>query len=92
MVVRVEGIKCLSLLDTCSGNSYASAALIDFLHKRSSGKEVRHVEMMLSSVAKEMELSTVCAEDVNGESAMDVWLLKLTKESCCLWTTHIMKS
>ena len=93
VVVSVEGVKCRALLDTGSGNSYALAALIDLLPKRGIRKEVRHVEMMLGSVTKEMELSTVHVEDVNGEFGMDVCVsLKLTKESCCLWTTHIMKN
>ena len=79
VVVSVEGVKCRALLDTGSGNSYALAALIDLLPKRSSRKEVRHVEMMLSSVTKEMELSTVRVEDVSGEFSMDVCVAKVDK-------------
>ena len=79
VVVSVEGVKCRALLDTGSGNSYASAALIDLLPKRGIRKEVRHVEMMLGSVTKEMELSTVHVEDVNGEFGMDVCVTKVDK-------------
>jgi hypothetical protein len=71
VVVSVEGIKCRAPLNTGSGNSYASAALLmDLLPKRTRKKEVRRVKMMLGSVTKEMELSTVCVEAVNGEFEM----------------------
>ncbi len=79
VVVNVEGIKCRALLDTGAGNSYASAALLDLLPKRSRKKEVRRVEMMLGSVTKEMELSTLRVEAVNGEFAMDVSVTKVDK-------------
>ena len=79
VVVSVEGVKCRALLDTGSGNSYASAALMGLLPKRGIRKEVRHVEMMLGSVTKEMELSNVRVEDVNGNFAMDVCVTKVEK-------------
>ncbi|XP_046863149.1 uncharacterized protein LOC124456885 [Xenia sp. Carnegie-2017] len=79
VVVSVEGIKCRALLDTSSGNSYASAALLDLLPKRSYRKETRRVEMMLTSVTKEMELSTICVKDVKGEFQMDVNVTKVNK-------------
>lgn len=79
VVVSVEGIKCRALLDTGSGNSYASAALLDLLPKRSRRKEVRRVEMMLGSVTKEMEMSTVCVESVNSDFSMDVNVTKVDK-------------
>ena len=79
MAVNVEGIKCHALLDTGAGNSYASAALLGLLPKRSRKKEVRRVEMMLGSVTKEMELSTLRVEAVNGEFAMDVSVTKVDK-------------
>jgi hypothetical protein len=52
---------------------------LDLLPKRTRKKEVRRVEMMLGSVTKEMELSTVCVEAVNGEFAMDVSVTKVDK-------------
>ena len=39
VIVEVEGIKCRALLDTGAGSSYASAALLDRLHKRAVRKE-----------------------------------------------------
>ena len=79
VVVSVEGVKCRALLDTGSGNSYASAALIGLLPKRGIRKEVRHVEMILGSVTKEMKLSTVRVEDANGNFGMDVCATKVDK-------------
>ncbi|XP_046862784.1 uncharacterized protein LOC124456361 [Xenia sp. Carnegie-2017] len=79
VVVSVEGIKCRALLDTGSGNSYVSAALLDLLPKRSYRKETRRVEMMLTSVTKEMELSTIRVKDVKGEFQMDVNITKVNK-------------
>ena len=49
------------------------------LPKRGIRKEVRHVEMMLGSVAKEMELSNVRVEEVNGNFGMDVCVPKVEK-------------
>ena len=79
VVVDIEGIKCRALLDTGAGNSYASAALLDLLPKRSRKKEVRRVEMMLGSVTREMEQSTVRVKATNGEFAMDVNVTKVDK-------------
>ena len=79
VVVNVEGIKCRALLGTGAGNSHASAALLDLLAKRSRKKEVRRLEMMLGSVTKKMELSTVRVEAVNGEFAMDLSVTKVDK-------------
>ena len=79
VVVSVEGETCRALLDTGSGNSYASAALMGLLPKRGVREEVRHVEMMLGSVTKEMELSTVRVEDVNENFGMDVCVTKVEK-------------
>ncbi len=78
-VVNVEGIKCRALLDTGAGNLYVSAALLDLLPRRSRKKKVRRVEMMLVLVTKEMELSTVHVEAVNGEFAMDGSVTKVVK-------------
>lgn len=79
VVVNVEGIKCRAFLDTGAGNSYASAALLDLLPSRSPKKEVRRVEMMLGSVTREMEMSTVRVEAVDGKFAMDVSVTKVDK-------------
>ena len=65
--VNVEGIECRARLDTGAGSSYASAALLDRLAKRSQSKEVRTIEMMLSSSTREVCLLKINAESVNGK-------------------------
>ena len=57
--VSVEGVLCRALLDTGAGSSYASAALLDKLRKRSRAKEVRRIEIMLVATTREVELSTI---------------------------------
>lgn len=79
VVVEVEGLKCRALLDTGAGGSYASAALINRLPKRNSHKEVRHVEMMLGSVTKEMEMSTIKVEALDGKFNINVNVTKVDK-------------
>ena len=56
----------------CTGNSYASAALLNRLPKRKSRKEVRHTQMMLGAVTKEMEMSSVKVEALDGKFSMNV--------------------
>ncbi|CAB3991296.1 Hypothetical predicted protein [Paramuricea clavata] len=66
-----EGIKCRALLDTGSGNSYASAALLDLLPKRTRKKEVRRVEMMLGSVTKDEPVIRESAESTKVRIVYD---------------------
>ena len=79
VLVKVEGVKCRALLDTRAGNSYASAALLNRLPKRKSRKEVRHIQMMLGALTKEMEMSTVKAEALDGKFIMDVNVTRVDK-------------
>lgn len=54
--VNVEGVLSRALLDTGAKSSYASAALLEKVLKRSWAKEVRPIEMMLGSTTLEVEL------------------------------------
>ena len=42
-------------------------------------KEVRHVEMMLGTVTREMEISTINVEALDGKSEMKVNVTKVDK-------------
>lgn len=75
----VEGLKCRALLDTGAGSSYASAALLDRLPKCNHRNEVRCVEMMLGTVTKEMEISVVEVEALDGKFKMNVNVTKIDK-------------
>jgi hypothetical protein len=72
VVVNVEGVKCRALLDTGAGSSYASAAILNRLTNRKRHKEIRRVEMMLGAVTREMELSTVNVEALDGKCKLNV--------------------
>ena len=70
--VSVEGVLCRALLDTGAGSSYASAALLDKLPKRSRAKEVRRIEMMLGATTREVELSTIKVRSVESGEELSV--------------------
>ena len=77
--VNVEGIECRALLDTGAGSSYASAALLDRLPKRSQSKEVRKIEMMLGSSTREVCLSKINVESVNGKEKLEVEVTRVER-------------
>ena len=77
--VNVEGIECRALLDTGARSSYASAALLDRLPKRSQSKEVRKIEMMLGSTTREVSLSTINVASVDGEEKLQVEVTRVER-------------
>ena len=80
VLVEVETVKCRALLDTGTGNLYASAASLNRLPKRKSRKEVRDN----GAVTKEVEISTVKLEALDGKFVMDVnaTITQITNSSC----------
>ncbi|CAB3979479.1 Hypothetical predicted protein [Paramuricea clavata] len=78
-VVNVEGVKCVCvILDTGTGSSYASAALLNRLTNHKHHKEICRVEMMLGAVTREMELSTVNVLDlVDDKFKLNVSVMKV---------------
>ena len=70
--VSVEGVLCRALVDTGAGSSYASAALLDKLPKRSRAKEDRRIEMMLGATTREVELSTIKVRSIEGGEELRV--------------------
>ena len=77
--VSVEGVLCRALLDTGAGSSYASAALLDKVPKRSRSRGVRRIEMMLGSTTREVELSTVTVRAIDGSVELSVDVTKVEK-------------
>ena len=59
VIVQVGGFKCRALLDTGTGSSYVSVALLDQIPIRCSNKEVMKIVMMLQTTTREVELSTI---------------------------------
>ncbi|XP_068713041.1 uncharacterized protein [Montipora foliosa] len=70
--VSVEGVLCRALLDTGAGSSYAPAARLDKLPKRSRAKEVRRIEMRLGATTREVELSTIKVRSIEGSEELSV--------------------
>ena len=56
-----------TLLDTGAGSSYVSAGLINALKKKSIRKITKHIEMMMNSTVKNMEVFKVQIEKVSTE-------------------------
>lgn len=75
--VKVEGILCRALLDTGAGSSYASAALLDKIPKRSHTQEVRRIEMMLGSTTRQVELLSITVQAVDGGTELKVDVTKV---------------
>ena len=59
LVVKVINIMCRVLLDTGTGSSYASAALLDRLKLKPIKKETRNIDMMMCSTTKKLEIYDV---------------------------------
>ena len=70
---------CRALLDTGAGSSYASAALLDKLPRRSQSKEVRQIEMMLGSTIREVSISTINVGATDGSFKMDVEVTRVER-------------
>ena len=79
VVVEVDGIKTRSLLDTGSGSSYASAKLINALHKKPKEIKMKHIEMMLGSVTTKVEIFDVNVQSLKGDYSIDINVSKVDK-------------
>ena len=79
VVVNIGGTKCRALLDTGAGSSYASATLLNLLQTRDCRQETRRIEMMLKTVTRKVELSTINVQSLDGEFNMDVSVTKVVK-------------
>jgi hypothetical protein len=77
--ISVEGVICRALLATGAGSSYASAALLDKLPRRSQSKEVRQIEMMLGSTIREVSISTINVGGTDGSFKMDVKVTRVER-------------
>ena len=77
--VSVEGVICRALLDTGAGSSYASAALLDKLSRRTQTKEVRHIEMMLGSTSREVSISVISVGATDNSYKMDVEVTRVDR-------------
>ena len=79
VIVDVEGVKCRALLDTGAGSAYASAALLDRLHKRAVRKEFRRIEMMMQATSKEIEVHNLTIRNTAGDFTLNVEVTKVDR-------------
>ena len=66
--VNVEGILCRALLNTGAGSSYASAALLDKIPKRTRIREVSRIEMMLGTTTQQVDLSSITVQALDSST------------------------
>ena len=79
VIIDVEGVKCRALLDTGAGSSYASAKLLDLLHKKPTETMIKRIEMLLGSTTTRVETFKVTVSAMDGNFSMDVALSKVNK-------------
>ena len=59
VVVDVDGIRCRALLDTGARSSYASAALISKLNRKTDRREYKTILMMMTSTSQKKKSLTL---------------------------------
>jgi hypothetical protein len=80
VVVEINGIKCRALLDTGAGSSYASSALINKLKIKPVKVERRHIEMMIGSVTKNIELYQIRVKSLESDFSLEMQVSKIDRE------------
>ena len=79
VVVEVAGIKCRAILDSGTGTSYASAALLERVGAKPHHSGLRKIEMMLGASSRVMEVYRVKLNSVKGNFEMEVEVTKVEK-------------
>ena len=79
VVILVDGVKCRALLDTGAGNSYVSADLMSVLRKKPIRKETKHIEMMMNSTTKNIEVFKLQIENVHRDVSIETQLCKVER-------------
>ena len=79
VLLEIDGIKMRALLDTGAGSSYASARLINALHKQPTETKTKRIEMMLGSTTTKVEIYNVKVKSIHGDFTMDVNVTKVDK-------------
>jgi len=77
VLLEVDGIKTRALLDTGAESSYASAKLINALHKKPAEIKTRRIEMMLGSTTTKAQLSNVNIKSINEDISLNVSVSKV---------------
>ena len=79
VVLLVDGVKCRTLLDIGAGSSYISACLMKVLKKKSIRTDTNHIEMMMNSTAKNIEVFKVQIENIHRDVSFKAELCKVER-------------
>ena len=80
LVIEVEGVKCLALIDTGMGSSYASSKLINKINKKPICRQSKRIETLMHSLVKKTELYQFKIGYINLEFKIGIEINKLEKE------------
>ena len=80
VIVSVNGVKCRALLDTGAGSSYISDKLVNILGKRPVLKQNRQIDMMLSTVNRQIEIYNVEVQNLKGDFKLEIDVSKVDRE------------
>eukprot|EP00795_Rhopilema_esculentum_P004345 gene4345-20561_t len=80
VIVSVNGVKCRALLDTGAGSSYISDKLVNILGKRPVSKQNRQIDMMLSTVNRQIEIYNVEVQNLKGDFKLEIDVSKVDRE------------
>lgn len=77
VIVEAEGIKCRALLDTGSGSSYASEALLQRLKKQPVRREQKRIEMMMQTTTQTIEVYDLAIKSLEGgfQENIPTWMV-----------------
>lgn len=81
VMVQVNGVKCLALLDTGAGSSYASNTLINRLSLKPKKTEVKRIEMMLHTSKKKSEIFSVTISSLDETFTINTEVSKIEKSA-----------
>ena len=76
-VIKVNGIRCLALLDSGAGSSYASSALLDCMRIRLLQKEFKRIEMMLGATNKVIDIYGLSIKSVDDKFRLETEVTKV---------------
>ena len=79
LVIKAEGVKCRTLIDTGAGSSYLSSKL-NKVNKKPIRKETKGIETLMYSAVKKSEIYHFEIGDINQEFKIDIEINKLEKE------------
>ena len=86
VVVEIDGVKCRTLLDTGAGSSYVSCELR--LKIKPVKVERRHIEMMIGSVMKNIEIYQLRAKSLESDFSLEMQVSKVNGENFWFWKTQ----